>query len=324
MKKSDVILSVSGLKTHFPLSQKLGFGKVQRVVKAVDDVSFDIKRGETLGLVGESGSGKTTVGRSLLRLEEPTAGTITFDGENFTVLRGDTLRIMRRRMQMIFQDPSASLNPRMKIEALIAEPLNIIGKHSKLETEARVREVMDLVGLSPQMLGRYAHEFSGGQRQRIGIARALVLEPELIVCDESIAALDVSIQAQIVNLLADLQEKLDLTYLFIAHDLGMVQHISTRIAVMYFGRLVELAPKEDIRQRAIHPYTQALIAAIPVPDPEIENNRPMLGGDLPNPYTEPKGCVFQSRCPVAQARCSSETPAYREVKKDHFVACHLA
>ncbi len=323
MQKSDIILSVSGLKTHFPLSQAFGLGKTQRVVKAVDDVSFDILRGETLGLVGESGSGKTTVGRSLLRLEEPTAGEITFNGENFSTLRGEALRTTRRRMQMIFQDPSASLNPRMKIESLIAEPLRIQGRHSRPQIETRVREVMELVGLSPQMIGRYAHEFSGGQRQRIGIARALVLEPELIVCDESIAALDVSIQAQIVNLLADLQDRLGLTYLFIAHDLGMVQHISSRIAVMYLGRLVELAPKEAIRRGALHPYTQALIAAIPVPDPQIESSRTALGGDMPDPYTELKGCVFQSRCPLAKARCLDETPAFRKIDDDHFIACHF-
>ena len=325
MTEAEVLVSVRDLKKHFPIKGGFFTGSPTAVVKAIDGVSFDMYRGETLGLVGESGSGKTTVGRTLLRLQEPTGGEVTVAGEDFRRMSGKQLRTVRRRMQMIFQDPSASLNPRMKIEELIAEPLRIDGRLGKAAIRARVAEVMDLVGLSQQFLGRYPHEFSGGQRQRIGIARALALEPDLIVCDESIAALDVSIQAQIVNLLADLQERLGLTYLFIAHDLGMVYHISSRIAVMYLGKIMELAPKEAIRSDPLHPYTRALISAIPVPDPDIEasSRRAPLEGDIPSPASPPKGCVFSSRCPLAEERCHHEVPQYREVKAGHFVACLL-
>ncbi len=326
MARPEVLVEVRGLKTHFPIEQGLIFSRRVGAVRAVDGVSFEIFKGETLGLVGESGSGKTTVGRSLLRLEEPTEGTILIEGTDFRALSGRPLRRLRRRMQMIFQDPQASLNPRHRVEDLIAEPLVIEGRLGRAEIGRRVTELLDLVGLPSAMRKRFAHEFSGGQRQRIGIARALALNPTLIVCDEAIASLDVSIQAQIVNLLEDLQEQLGLTYLFIAHDLGMVRHISDRIAVMYLGKIMELADKEAIHQRPLHPYTRALISAIPVPDPEVEATREriVLQGDIPSPARPPEGCVFSTRCPLAEARCHAEAPAYREVEPDHFAACHFA
>ncbi len=321
----DVLIEVRQLRTYFPIRRGLLRTKVGDV-KAVDGVSFHIRRGETLGLVGESGSGKTTVGRSLLRLQEPTAGAILVDGVDFLALSGARLRQTRRRLQMVFQDPYASLNPRMKVEHLIAEPLQIQGVLGRTAIRARVAELMDLVGLPAQARGRYAHEFSGGQRQRIGIARALALNPELIVCDEAIASLDVSIQAQIVNLLEDLQQQLGLTYLFIAHDLSMVRHISDRIAVMYLGKIMELADRDAIHERPLHPYTQALISAIPVPDPDLEAAREhiVLEGDMPSPASPPPGCVFSTRCRFAQPRCSAEVPAWREVGPGHFAACHFA
>jgi len=321
----EVLVEVRGLKKHFPVRRKL-LSRQRDVVRAVDGVSFTIRRGRTLGLVGESGSGKTTVGRTLLRLIEPTDGAILIDGEDFLTLEGAKLRTMRRRLQMVFQDPYASLNPRMKIEDLIAEPLQVQGGLSRRELSRRVEELMELVGLPSQFLGRYAHEFSGGQRQRIGIARALALDPDLIVCDEAIASLDVSIQAQIINLLDDLQQRLGLTYLFIAHDLSMVRHISERIAVMYLGKMMELAGKDELYARPLHPYTQALISAVPVPDPDVERlrKRVILEGDIPSPANPPPGCVFSTRCRFAQPLCSQQVPDYREIRPGHFVACHFA
>ena len=321
----DVLIEVRGLRTYFPIRRGLLSAR-GGTVKAVDGVSFQIRRGETLGLVGESGSGKTTVGRSLLRLQEPTAGEILVDGADFMMLSGARLRRMRRRLQMVFQDPYASLNPRMKVEDMIAEPLQVQASLRRAGIRSRVSELMDRVGLPAHFKGRFAHELSGGQRQRIGIARALALNPDLIVCDEAIASLDVSIQAQIVNLLEDLQQQLGLTYLFIAHDLGMVRHISDRIAVMYLGKVMELADKDEIHLRPLHPYTQALISAIPIPDPDLEQARTriVLDGEMPSPATPPPGCVFSTRCRFAQPRCSAEVPAYREVNPGHFVACHFA
>ncbi len=323
--KPDVLVEVRDLKKHFPVRRRL-LSRQRDHVRAVDGVSFTIHRGQTLGLVGESGSGKTTVGRTLLRLIEPTSGAILIDGEDFRAVSGAKLRAMRRRLQMVFQDPFASLNPRMKIEDLIAEPLQVQGGLSRKDLHRRVEELMELVGLPAQFLGRYAHEFSGGQRQRIGIARALALDPDLIVCDEAIASLDVSIQAQIINLLEDLQQRLGLTYLFIAHDLSMVRHISERIAVMYLGRMMELAGKDELHARPLHPYTQALISAVPVPDPDVERlrKRVILEGDIPSPANPPPGCVFSTRCRFAQPVCSQRVPDYREIRPGHFVACHFA
>lgn len=323
--KSETLVEVRDLQKYFPVRRRL-LSRKHEQVRAVDGVSFTIRRGKTLGLVGESGSGKTTVGRTLLRLIEPTGGTILIDGEDFRAVHGANLRLMRRRLQMVFQDPYASLNPRMTVEDLIAEPLEIQGVLSRRDVRVRVDELMDLVGLPAQFRGRYAHEFSGGQRQRIGIARALALDPELIVCDEAIASLDVSIQAQIINLLEDLQERLGLTYLFIAHDLSMVRHISERIAVMYLGRIMELADKDALYREPLHPYTQALISAVPVADPDIEQGRQrvILEGDIPSPANPPPGCVFSTRCRFARPICTQSVPDYREIRPGHFVACHFA
>ena len=325
MENRDVLIEVRGLRKYYPIKGGFLFNRTVGQIRAVDDISFRIYRGETLGLVGESGSGKTTVGRTLLRLDEPTNGQILFHGEDFRALRGKRLRRMRRHLQMIFQDPYASLNPRMKIEALIAEPLELQGGLDRAAVRERVQELMDLVSLPRRFHDRYPHEFSGGQRQRVGIARALALNPALIVCDESIASLDVSIQAQVINLLEDLQARLGLTFLFIAHDLRMVHHISSRIAVMYLGKIMELAPKEDIRDAPLHPYTKALLSAIPIPDPQIEQDegRVVLEGDIPSPANPPAGCVFCTRCPIAIGICVQKAPDYREVEPGRFVACHL-
>ena len=326
MREPANLVEVRDLRKYFPIETGLMLTRTTGSVKAVDGVSFAIRRGETLGLVGESGSGKTTVGRTLLRLKEPTGGEIMIDGENLLKLSGGKLRLMRRRMQMIFQDPYASLNPRMKVEDLIAEPLQVEARLGRTAIRNRVAELMELVGLPSHFRGRYPHEFSGGQRQRIGIARALALDPELIVCDEAIASLDVSIQAQIVNLLDALQDRLGLTYLFIAHDLSMVRHISDRIAVMYLGKIMEIADMEEIYRRPLHPYTQALLSAVPVPDPDAEQSREriVLEGDIPSPANPPPGCVFNTRCRHAQAVCAAKVPAYREIRPGHFVACHFA
>ena len=294
--------------------------------KAVDGVSFEIKRGETLGLVGESGCGKSTTGRAVLRLYELTDGVISFEGEDIAQLSAEELRARRPHMQMIFQDPQACLNPRMTVGAIISEPLIEHRKMSSEERKERVKELLNSVGMNPDFVNRYPHEFSGGQRQRIGIARALALDPDFIVCDEPIAALDVSIQAQVVNLQEDLQKERGLTYLFISHDLSMVRHIADRVAVMYLGKIMELAPRETLFKVPRHPYTQALLSAVPVanPDVEAERQRIILKGDVPSPSNPPNGCVFCTRCPVAEKKCFSEAPEWRELQPDQFVACHLA
>jgi oligopeptide transport system ATP-binding protein len=310
---------------HFPITAGIINQRQVGAVQAVDGVSFDVLSGETLGLVGESGCGKTTAGRTILQLYRPTAGHVYFDGVDLTELKGEALRQMRRRMQMIFQDPFASLNPRMPVSRIIGEPLRAHNLTSKKEREERVKDLLDIVQLNPRFINRYPHEFSGGQRQRIGIARALASNPEFIVCDEPISALDVSIQAQVVNLLEDLQADLGLTYLFIAHDLSMVRHICTRVAVMYLGKIVELAEKNALYDRPLHPYTQALLSAVPVPDPEVERQRRrvVLEGDVPSPVAPPQGCNFNTRCPVAEAICREEDPEWRDVGGGRFVACHL-
>lgn len=323
--KNAPLIEVRHLKKHFPITG----GFLQRQVgsvKAVDDVSFKVFHGETLGLVGETGCGKTTVGRTMMRLYEPTSGEIIFNGVNLNSLGEKALRGVRAKMQMIFQDPYASLNPRMTVGSIIRAPLDVHTKMSKTEKHDRIQELLDIVGLNPDFVNRYPHEFSGGQRQRIGIARALALEPELIVCDEPISSLDVSIQAQVVNLLEELQKKIGLTYVFIAHDLSMVRHISNRMAVMYLGKIMELADRDEIYLNSAHPYTQALMSAVPIPDPDraAAHHRIILDGDIPNPKNPPKGCNFNTRCPIAKERCFVEEPEYRKIEKDHWVACHFA
>ncbi|MCU0910996.1 MAG: ABC transporter ATP-binding protein [Rhodobacteraceae bacterium] len=318
------LVEVRNLKMHFPIYAGLFRTRVGEV-KAVDGVSFDIYEGETLGLVGESGCGKSTCGRAVLRLYEPTSGSIRIDGREIATAGFETLRKMRPTMQMVFQDPQASLNPRMTVAAIIGEPLDEHTSLSKAEKLARIYELMDAVGLNRNFANRYPHAFSGGQRQRIGIARALALNPRFIVCDEPIAALDVSIQAQVVNLLEELQEKLGLTYLFISHDLSMVRHIADRVAVMYLGKIVELAPRDALYARPLHPYTQALLSAVPEPDPNIEERRRriILRGDVPSPANPPKGCNFCTRCPKVMPVCRDVEPAFAEVEPGRFTACHL-
>ena len=321
----ETLVQVRGLKKYFPITQGVLIQREIGAVKAVDDVSFDIYRGETLGLVGESGCGKTTTGRTLIQLYKPTDGQVLFEGKDLAQLKNKDLRSLRKRMQMIFQDPYASLNPRWTISRIIGEPLRvhrIDGGTSNLE---RVEELLETVKLNTNYMNRYPHEFSGGQRQRIGIARALASNPVFIVCDEPISALDVSIQAQIVNLLEDLQEQLGLTYLFIAHDLSMVRHICNRVAVMYLGVIIELASRDDLYDQPLHPYTQALLSAVPVPDPRITRARKriILEGDPPSPANPPSGCRFHPRCPIAVDRCRSEQPQWREAAPGHWVACHL-
>jgi oligopeptide transport system ATP-binding protein len=295
-------------------------------VHAVDGVSFEIKKGETLGLVGESGCGKSTTGRSILQLYKPTSGNVYFKDTNLVKLRPEPMRLMRRELQMIFQDPYASLNPRMTVRDIVGEPLMAFGEGTGKQIDERVASLLDLVRLNPDFASRYPHEFSGGQRQRIGVARALALDPSFIVCDEPISALDVSIQAQVVNLLEELQERLNLTYLFIAHDLSMVRHISNRVAVMYLGIIVELADRNDLYKTPLHPYTQALLSAIPVADPVFseQRRRIILEGDVPSPVNPPSGCRFRTRCPIAVERCAQVVPEWRELQPGHFVACHLA
>lgn len=314
---NQTLVEVKELKKHFPAANK-------QLVRAVDGVSFVVRRGETLGLVGESGCGKTTVGRCLLRLIEPTSGEIRFDGRNLSEINRQQLRELRRRMQIIFQDPYSSLNPRMKIGQIIAEPLIVHRIGNGKEQPERVAELLRVVGLDPDYAARYPHQFSGGQRQRIGIARALALNPDFIVADEPVSALDVSVQAQVVNLLQELQEKLGLTYLFISHGLAVVKHISSRVGVMYLGKLVELAPADDIYAKPLHPYTQALLAAIPIPDPESEKREVQrLGGDVPTPLNPPSGCRFHTRCPYATERCKIEEPQFTEIAPNHWTACFL-
>jgi oligopeptide transport system ATP-binding protein len=325
------LLDVRDLKVYFPITEGIVIERHVGDVQAVDGVTFQLRRGETLGLVGESGCGKSTTGRAIVRLYRPTAGSIVFDGVDITRLEGEKLRLMRRRMQMIFQDPYASLNPRMNVSGIVGEPLEIHRVGPRSERAERVRELLATVGLNPDFGERYPHEFSGGQRQRIGVARALALNPDLIIADEPISALDVSIQAQIINLLERLQGTFGLTYLFVAHDLSVVRHISDRIAVMYLGRIVELASSLDLNTSPLHPYTVALLSAIPVPDPavEIKRRRIILKGDVPNPAAPPKGCRFHTRCWLREQlgnpeRCVEEDPALREIEAGHAVACHFA
>lgn len=316
------LLEVRDLKKHFPIRGGL-FSRPVAWVRAVDGVSFDLYPGETLGLVGESGCGKTTTGRAILRLTEPTAGSIRFMGQDLLRLNRRDMRRIRREMQIIFQDPFGSLNPRMSVGEIIAEPLVIHRVGTRQEREQRVRELLDIVGLSPSHVRRYPHEFSGGQRQRIGIARALALHPKLIVADEPVSALDVSIQSQILNLLEDLQREFGLTYLFIAHGLNVVRHISNRVGVMYLGVLVELADTDELYRKPLHPYTEALFSAIPVPNPTLKRQRIILSGDVPSPVNPPSGCRFHTRCPIAQDRCRVEVPQLHDAGGGHLVACHF-
>lgn len=311
----ETLVSVRGLVKHFPVEGS------DDVVRAVDGVSFDIFAGETLGLVGESGCGKSTVGRCLLRLIEPTSGEVNFAGKDILSFNKKELREIRREMQIIFQDPYASLNPRMKVGDIVGEPLVIHNQGTKSERRQRVAELLRRVGLDPDYMNRYAHEFSGGQRQRIGVARSLALNPKLIVADEPVSALDVSVQAQVVNLLQDLQEEFRLTYLFISHGLAVVEHISTRVAVMYLGRIVEIAAAEELYAQPLHPYTQALLSAIPIPDPQQKRKRIVLEGDVPTPINPPSGCRFRTRCPIAIEECAHLDPELREVSPGHHVAC---
>ncbi len=324
--EKTALVQVRNLKKYFPISEGLIFQRHVNDVKAVDDVSFDVYNGETLGLVGETGCGKTTVGRTLLRLYDPTDGQIIFDNIDLATLQEGPLRHMRQRMQMIFQDPYASLNPRMTVGSIVGAPLDVHTKMNGKEKHDRIQELLEIVGLNPDFVNRYPHEFSGGQRQRIGIARALALNPDLVICDEPISSLDVSIQAQVVNLLEELQNKFGLTYIFIAHDLSMVRHISDRMAVMYLGKIVELADRNEIYLQPLHPYTQALMSAVPVPDPDVgrKRKRTILVGDIPSPVNPPVGCNFNTRCPIAKERCFVEDPEYREIVPGHWVACHFA
>ncbi|HSQ17852.1 MAG TPA: oligopeptide/dipeptide ABC transporter ATP-binding protein [Anaerolineales bacterium] len=319
---NETLIRVENLVMHFPIYR----GVIRRqvaAVHAVDGVSFEIKQGETLGLVGESGCGKSTTGRTILQLYKPTSGEVYFRDQNLVKLKPEAMRLMRREMQMIFQDPYASLNPRMTLRDIVGEPLMAFEEVSGKEIDRRVAELLELVKLNPDFAGRYPHEFSGGQRQRIGVARALALHPSFIVCDEPISALDVSIQAQVVNLLEDLQKELNLTYLFIAHDLSMVRHISDRVAVMYLGIIVELADRNELYTNPLHPYTKALLSAIPVPDPEYSetHQRTVLQGDVPSPVNPPSGCRFRTRCPIADESCALKQPEFRQLKPGHFVAC---
>ncbi|NUQ86308.1 MAG: dipeptide ABC transporter ATP-binding protein [Anaerolineales bacterium] len=323
--RAQPLLRVNDLKKHFYIPTGL-FGQETIEVKAVDGVSFDLNAGETLGLVGESGCGKSTTGRTVLKLYRPTSGNVFFDEKDITSIPGEELNKLRTRIQMVFQDPYASLNPRHTVKTIVSEPLVIHGLMKGAELDERVKELMELVGLNPSYMKRFPHEFSGGQRQRIMIARALSVNPDFVVCDEPISALDVSIQAQVVNLLQNLQERLGVAYLFIAHDLSMVKHISHRIAVMYLGKIVELAGRHEIFDNPLHPYTQSLTSAVPIPSPKMERKRQriILKGEPPSPANPPKGCVFHPRCPIARDICKTEVPQIAEVQPGHFAACHFA
>jgi len=322
--EGDVLLEVRRLRKYFPVTSGVLFQRRVGLIKAVDDVSFSIRKGETLGLVGESGSGKTTTGRCILQLDRPTSGEVRFEGRDLAQLDEAELRPVRRRMQVIFQDPYSSLNPRMTIGQIIGEPLRVHEiLEAKGEVRERARELLSVVGLNPAMADRFPHELSGGERQRVGIARALSLQPSFIVCDEPVSALDVSIQAQIINLLEDLQARFGLTYLFIAHDLSVVRHIGDRVAVMYLGKIVEVADRRELYENPLHPYTQALLSAVPVPDPAVEakRERVILRGEVPSALNPPSGCVFHPRCPIAIPECSQVVPQLREVSPNHWVAC---
>ena len=320
-----VLLDVRGLQMHFPVSKGVIFQSKVGEIKAVDGVSFQIMRGETLGLVGESGCGKTTIGRCILQLLKPTGGEVRFRGEDLTQLSGKEMRPLRKELQVIFQDPYGSLNPRMTVGSIVEEPLIIHKIGDRNERKNRVQELFEVVGLNPNMMDRYPYEFSGGQRQRIGIARALAVNPTFIVCDEPVSALDVSIQAQVINLLRSLQERFDLTYLFIAHDLSVVRHISDRVAVMYLGKIVEITGRDELYRDPKHPYTRALLSAVPIPDPVVEASREriILTGDVPSPIDPPKGCSFHPRCPFAMDVCREITPVLKQTTQGHSVACHL-
>jgi oligopeptide transport system ATP-binding protein len=321
---NEVLVDVNNLKIHFPVMAGFIISRKIAENKAVDGITFNVKKGETVGLVGESGCGKSTTGRAILQLYKPTDGKIVFDGKDMATLRGEDLRHTRRRMQMIFQDPYASLNPRMSVRDIIGEPLLIHKLGNSAERRERVAELMRIVGLNPYYATRFPHEFSGGQRQRIGIARSLAVSPDFIVCDEPVSALDVSIQAQIINLLEELQEQFGLTYLFIAHDLAVVRHISDRVAVMYLGKMMELSGRNEIYDNPLHPYTKALLSAVPIPDPALERKREriILTGDVPSSLRPPRGCVFHTRCPIAIDECREAVPEWREVQPGHWVACH--
>lgn len=321
------LLKVEHLHKEFPTGSGFMGGKFsKKVVSAVNDLSFEIRAGETFGLVGESGCGKSTTGRAIMHLDPPTSGKVYFEGRDISKMNKKELKAMRRDMQFIFQDPYASLNPRMTIGEIISEPMVIHGIGTPEERIERVRELLDVVGLNPEHINRYPHEFSGGQRQRVGIARSFILRPKLIICDEPVSALDVSIQAQVLNLLKDLQKQYGTAYLFIAHDLSVVQHISDRVAVMYLGKMVELSDWKSLYAEPNHPYTQALLSAVPIPDPDVQQNRKriILAGDPPSPIDPPSGCRFHTRCPIAQAKCSEEAPEFREIGEGHFCACHYA
>ena len=321
------LLKVEHLHKEFPTGSGFMGGKFsKKVVSAVNDLSFEIRAGETFGLVGESGCGKSTTGRAIMHLDPPTSGKVYFEGRDISKMNKKELKAMRREMQFIFQDPYASLNPRMTIGEIISEPMVIHGIGTPEERIERVRELLDVVGLNPEHINRYPHEFSGGQRQRVGIARSFILRPKLIICDEPVSALDVSIQAQVLNLLKDLQKQYGTAYLFIANDLSVVQHISDRVAVMYLGKMVELSDWKSLYAEPNHPYTQALLSAVPIPDPDVQQNRKriILAGDPPSPIDPPSGCRFHTRCPIAQAKCSEETPEFREIGEGHFCACHYA
>jgi oligopeptide transport system ATP-binding protein len=325
MTDKDILVSVRGLKKYFPITRGILIQREIGAVKAVDDITFDIYKGETLGLVGESGCGKTTTGRTMLQLYRPTSGEVWFDGVDLTKIKGQTMRQMRQKIQMIFQDPYASLNPRWTIARIVGESLRVHKIISgNLAQDDRIKQLLELVQLNPSQLNRYPHEFSGGQRQRIGVARALASNPDFIVCDEPISALDVSIQAQVVNLLEDLQSQFGLTYLFIAHDLSMVRHICDRVAVMYLGIIVEIAQRDELYDHPLHPYTKALLSAVPIPDPRATRarQRTILEGDVPSPANPPKGCRFHPRCPIAGEECKVDVPEWWEVAPDHWVACH--